>query len=142
MSCLHSGVLGPARPRWGLGRNASMKRLLPVLIGLVVLLALVSISFLYYPVHDFIGRGNTVYSPHFTAGRYAQIAVGMPRDKVVELLGAPLATVLLNTNYSPWAERMESLTFSRPKADGDYDSVFVWIGADQKVRWHGRAITD
>lgn len=119
-----------------------MKRYLPFLMVLAVLLALVSIPFLYYPVHDFIGRRNTTYSSHFTPARYAQIGVGMPREKVVELLGAPFTTSLLDTNYPPWAEGIQSLTFSRPKSGGDYDSVFVWIGADQKVRWHGRAVTD
>jgi hypothetical protein len=119
-----------------------MKRLLPFLIGLAVLLALVSIPFLYDPVHNFIGRRNTVYSSHFSADRYAQIAVGTSRQKVIDLLGAPLGTVLLPTNYPPWAEGIESLGFSRPKGDGDYDNVVVWIGANQKVMWHGRAVTD
>ncbi|MGC3961543.1 MAG: hypothetical protein QM813_27545 [Verrucomicrobiota bacterium] len=119
-----------------------MKRYLPVLIVLAVLLALGSIPFLYSPVHDFIGRRNTDYSARFSADRYAQIAVGLSREKVEDLLGAPFTTVLLDTNYPPWAEGIQSLTFSRPKSGGDYDSVFVWIGADQKVRWHGRAVTD
>lgn len=119
-----------------------MKRYLPFLIVLAVLIALVSIPFLYCPVHDFIGRRNTVYSSHFTADRYAQIEVGLSREKVVDLLGAPFGTALLDTNYPPWAEGIEDLAFSRPKGDGDYDSVVVWIGAGQKLRWHGRAVTD
>jgi len=98
--------------------------------------------FLYTPMHDFFGRVNTVYSPRFTAERFAQISVGTPREKVLDLLGAPFGTALLPTNYPPWAEGIETLGFSRPKRAGDYDVVFVWIGADHKVTWHGRAVTD
>lgn len=126
---------------WVVRRMASMKKFLPLLI-LMVLLALVSVPFLYYPVHDFIGRQNTVYSTGFTLDRYAQVAVGMSREKVVDLLGAPFGSSMLDTNYPPWAEGIEAIGFSRPKRSGDYEVVFVWIGADQKVRWHGRAVTD
>lgn len=119
-----------------------MKKFLPFLILLAGLIALASIPFLYSPVHDFVGRRNTVYSSPFAADRYAQVAMGMPRERVVDLLGAPFQTVLLDTNYPAWSEGIESLAFSRPKRGGAYDSVVVWIGADQKVRWHARAVTD
>jgi hypothetical protein len=118
-----------------------VKKIQLFLIVLAVLLALASIPILY-SLHDVRGRWNTVYSSRFAADRYAQITVGMPREKVVDLLGAPFQTVLLDTNYPAWVEGIESLAFSRPKRGGDYDSVVVCIGADQKVRWHARAVTD
>jgi len=124
-----------------------MKTLRPYLVcvaAVIVIAGLLALlpALLLGPVHDFIGLRNTVYSSHFTPQRYAQITVGMPRQKVVDLLGAPLQTFLLDTNYPAWAEGIQSLAFSRPKRGGDYDSVVVWVGADQKVRWHARAVTD
>jgi membrane glycosyltransferase len=111
-------------------------------IVLAVLLAPVGALLLYGPVHDFIALRNTVYSSPSAVQGYTRITVGMHRAKVIELLGAPLSTAILDTNYPSWSEVIESLTFSRPKRHGDYDLVFVWIGADQKVTWHGRAVTD
>ena len=123
-------------------RIAYILNALPFLVLPAVLLTLVSMPLLPSLFHDFLGRRNTVYSADFTADRYAQIREGMSREKVVHLLGAPLQTVLLDKSYPPWAEGIESLAFSRPIRSGDYDSVSVWIGADQKVMYHARAVTD
>ena len=119
-----------------------MKKITPWLILLVVLLAPVGFLYLYYPVHDFIGRRNTAYSSPSTAEGIARVTNGMSRTTVIELLGAPLGTAVLPTNYPPWAEGIETLGFSRPKRAGDYEVVSVWIGPGQKVMWHGRAVTD
>ncbi len=133
-----------------------MKRLLPILFVLPVLIVLASPVLLLGPIHDFIGLRNTVYSSRFTVQRYAQVAVGVPRATVVDLLGAPHQTSTL-MNYPVWALRdesvrrhygtnselqIETLSFSRAKNGGDYDMVSVWIGPDNKVIQHERWVTD
>ena len=133
-----------------------MKKIRPFLIVLAVLVLLASALFLFYPVHDFIGLRNTVYSSSFTPERYAQVAVGTPRATVVDLLGAPLESSK-RTNYPVWALRdvsvrqrygtntelqIETLSFSCAMSSGDYDLVTVWIGPDNKVIQHERWVTD
>src|SRR5436189_4949850 len=112
----------------------------------LILIAIFGLPFLAIylavgPVHDFIGLRNTIYSSRFTVERYNQIQVGVPRGKVVDLLGEPLQTSML-TNYPAWGLRddsvrrhygtnaelqIETLSFSRPRNGGDYDWVAVWI---------------
>ena len=58
-----------------------MKAVCPFLIVLAVLVVLVSAVFLYYPVHDFFGLQNTVYSASFTGERYARVAIGTARHQ-------------------------------------------------------------
>ncbi|MCD6050721.1 MAG: hypothetical protein K0Q55_2124 [Verrucomicrobia bacterium] len=132
-----------------------MKKPRPFLILLAVLVLLASPLFLYY-LHDFIGLRNTVYSSPFTVERYSQVAVGVPRHTVVDLLGPPVQTRTL-TNYPVWALRdegvrqrygtnavlqIETLSFSFAKNGGDCDTVSVWIGPDNKVIQHERWVTD
>ncbi len=127
-----------------------------IILGLLVLIPFILSLILLGPVHDFIGLGNTVYSSRFTVERYRQVDVGVPREAVIDLLGAPLQTSLL-TNYPVWALRddgvrrhygtnaelqIETLTFSRSKNGGDYDMVSVWVGPDNKVIQHERWVTD
>ena len=133
-----------------------MKKIRPFLIVLAMLVLLASPLFLYYPIHDFMGLRNTVYSSRFTVERYSQVAVGAPRPTIVDFLGPPLQTHTL-TNYPVWALRdegvrqrygtnaelqIETLSFSRAKNGGDYDMVSVWIGPDNKVIQHERWVTD
>jgi len=120
------------------------KMILPV-VGIVIVAAFAAFAlspFLYYPVHDFIGRQNTVYSSLFTNDRWVQVLEGTPREKVIELLGTPFYNYTLDKSYSPWAEGIESLSFSRPKWSKDYESIIVYIGQDQRVRWRTREVTD
>lgn len=133
-----------------------MKTIVPFLALLAVAILLVSALLLYYPVHDFMGLRNTIYSSPSTVKGYAEITVGLPRAKVVALLGAPLQTSIL-TNYPVWALRdegirrrygtnaelqIETLSFSQAKRRRDYDMVSVWIGPDTNVIQHERWVTD
>ena len=59
------------------------------------------------------------------------------RQTVLELLDPPL-----QRHHIDWSGGIESLSFSQPKWNADYESVVVWIGSDGNVTWHGRAVTD
>jgi len=135
---------------------ARMKAIFSVIFVAGGLLLLASPVVFYHPIHDRLGLWNTSYSPKFTAKRFAQVSVGMPRSQVIELLGPPLDTHRL-TNYPVWAlsdERVrarygrdsqlqiETLSFSRPKHSRDYDMVTVWIGPETNVIQHYRWVTD
>ena len=104
-----------------------MNKILPV-FGVAIVAALIAFAlcpFFYYPVHDIIGRQNTVYSAFFTNDRWAQVAVGTPREKVINLLGAPFQNYTLDT-----------------KRSADYESIVVYIGPDETVMWRARGVTD
>ena len=114
-----------------------MRRNLTILSVFVAVSAAFLGLMLCGPAREHIGRLNTVCSSRFTPDRYAQIKEGVARQTVLELLGPPLQSHDLD-----WSGGIESLSFSQPKWNADYESVVVWIGSDGNVTWHGRAVTD
>jgi len=130
-----------------MGSVTRMRKMILPILGFMIVAAFAAFAlspWLYNPVHDFIGRQNTIYSSLFTNDRWAHVLPGTPREKVINLLGAPFDqyTYTLDTNYPPWAEGIESLSFSRPKWSGDYESIIVYIGHDQRLKWCTRGVTD
>ena len=86
--------------------------------------------------HAILAKWNTSYAPGYSRSAFDQLSVGATRQQVVEAVGAPLEQNDL------WSGEATELVFSRPKRDGDYELVRVWIGKDQKVRWLQQGPTD
>jgi hypothetical protein len=133
-----------------------MNRKRPYLLALAAVLILANGFLVYYAIHDVVGRRNTAYTRDFTLERYRQIAVGLPRAKVIQLLGLPFQTSAPRNypvrafgeeralrQYGQNAEvQIEILSFSRAKKTGDFEMVWVWIGPDNKVLKKKRWVTD
>jgi hypothetical protein len=134
-----------------------VKKLRPLLVLLGVLVVLAATVILYFPVQELLGRRNTRYSERFSGNSFSQIQIGMPRERVVELLGPPLST-RTHPDYPVWALReeqvrsrygkdnliqMEVLSFSEPKDSGrDYELVRVALGPDSTVIATEKWVTD
>jgi len=117
-----------------------MKGVQPFLFGGIVLTMLVSLVICLGGFNSFFGVRNTIYSSSHTVEQYPQVADGMSRAKVIDLLGEPLEQhSYTNITNLP----IDVLYFSRARrTTEDYDEIRISIGPDNKVIQHERWITD
>src|SRR5688572_23155972 len=113
-----------------------MKRFAIIALS-VIAFAVGAISLLFWLHHQSCIQ-NTTYAERYSTDSFARVTVGMPRAKVIELLGTPLSTAT-NPSYPVWALRnaearnrygkdnkipIEFVMFSASK---DYRRDFNWV---------------